>query len=62
MNKWIDTIIQAPPTNIEVDVKFIDNNDVERIITDKLIPLMNGSYIYAHGDYSGCIVTAWKYQ
>lgn len=59
---WIDATLQAPPINVEVEIKFIDENNIEKIITDKLIHLMNGNYIYAYGDYSGCIVTAWRHK
>ena len=59
MDSWVDFTKQAPPIEEEVDLKFIQNGE-EKIITDKLIPMMNGTYMWSYGDYSGCEVIAWK--
>ena len=61
MSLWIDLTKQAPPINKEVELKFIMYCQ-EKIITDKLIPMMNGTYIWGYGDYSGCEVIAWRYR
>lgn len=60
-NKWIKLYEQTPPVNKEVEVKFIENGK-EKIHYNKLIPLMNGKYIWAYCDYDNCDeVVAWRY-
>ena len=59
MDSWVDFTKQAPPIDEEVDMKFIQNGE-EKIITDKLIPMMDGTYIWAYGDYTDCEVVAWQ--
>ena len=59
MDSWVDFTKQAPPIEEEVDLKFIQDGE-EKIVEDKLIPMMNGTYIWAYGNYSGCEVIAWK--
>ena len=59
MDSWVDFTKQAPPIEEEVDLKFIQDGE-EKIVEDKLIPMMNGTYIWSCGDYSGCEVIAWK--
>lgn len=61
MNIWVDFTKQAPPIDEEVDMKFIQNGE-EKIITDKLLPMMDGTYIWAYGDYTGCNVIAWRHK
>lgn len=59
MSEWIKTNEQAPILNEEVYLKVIINGE-ERIYIDKLIPMLNGTYIWAYGDYSDCEVVEWK--
>ena len=59
MDSWVDFTKQAPPIDEEVDLKFIQDGE-EKIVADKLLPMMSGMYIWAYGDYSGCEVIAWK--
>lgn len=60
MLEWIKTNKQPPPLNEEVYLKYITENGEERITVDKLIPMLNGTYIYCYGDYDGCEVIEWK--
>ena len=59
MDSWVDFTKQAPPIGEEVDLKFIQDGE-EKIVADKLLPMMSGIYIWAYGDYSGCEVISWK--
>ena len=59
MSEWIKTSERVPPLNAEVYLKVMVNGE-ERIYIDKLIPMMNGTYIWAYGDYSNCEVVEFK--
>ena len=59
MENWIKTNERAPILNQEVYLKVMVDGE-ERTYIDKLIPMMNGTYIWAYGDYSGCEVLEWK--
>ena len=59
MNEWIKTYEQVPPLNEEVELKVIVNGE-ERIYINKLIPMMNGTYIWAYCDYNGDEVVEWR--
>ena len=58
-DEWIDRKVLTPPINEYVELKFIENGE-EKIIEDKLIPMMNGTYIWCHGNYDGCDVISWR--
>lgn len=60
MREWVNASLQAPPLDTEVEIKFFDQNNMERVAIDKLIHMMNGTYIYSYGDYTRCLVTAWR--
>ena len=59
-HEWIKLYEQTPPVNTEVELKFIENGK-ERIQVNKLIPMMNGKYVWAYCDYDDCDeVVAWR--
>lgn len=57
--EWYLIRNKVPPLNEEVELKFIRHEE-ERIIVDKLLPMMNGTYVWNYGDYSDCEVVAWR--
>jgi hypothetical protein len=60
-NRWNDLTEVSPPVNKEVELKIIINGE-ERIYIDRLIPIMDCTYIWQYGDYSGCDgEAAWRY-
>ena len=59
MAKWIKMYEQVPPLNEEVELKVIIDGE-ERIYINKLIPMMNGTYIWAYCDYNGDEVVEWR--
>ena len=60
MNKWIKLYEQTPPVNVEVELKFIENGK-EVVQVNKLIPMMNGKYVWQYCDYDDCDeVVAWR--
>ena len=59
-HKWNDLTEVTPPVNKSVELKVVVDAE-ERIYTDRLIPMMDGTYIWQYGDYSGCDeVVAWR--
>lgn len=59
--RWNDLTEVSPPVNKEVELKITINGE-ERIYIDRLIPMMNCTYIWQYGDYSGCDgEAAWRY-
>ncbi len=60
-NGWNDLTEVSPPVNKEVELKIVINGE-ERIYTDRLIPMVDCTYIWQYGDYSGCDgEAAWRY-
>lgn len=59
MNEWIKTYEQMPPLNEDVELKVIVNGE-ERIYINKLIPMMNGTYIWAYCNYDYDEVIEWR--
>ena len=59
--RWRRLNEEVPPLNKEVELFFV-KNDADKVITDKLISMLNGTYIWAYGDYSGCNVIFWRYK
>ena len=60
-NRWNDLTEVSPPVNKEVELKIVINGE-ERIYTDRLIPMVDCTYIWQYGDYSGCDgEAAWRY-
>lgn len=62
-HKWNNLTEIAPPVSKEVEIKVLvdDEGKNYRIYTDRLIPLVNGNYIWQYGDYSGYCVEAWRH-
>ena len=50
----------------ELKISLDIENDLESVLTlaesSKLISMLNGTYIWAYGDYSGCNVIFWRYK
>lgn len=60
-HKWNDLTEISPPVNKEVELKIVINGE-ERIYTDRLIPMIDCTYSWQYGDYSGCDgEAAWRY-
>lgn len=59
--RWRRLNEEVPPLNTEVELFFV-KDDADKIITDKLISMLNGTYIWAYGDYSCCNVIFWRYK
>ncbi len=60
VHEWNKLYEKTPPVNIEVELKFIENGK-ERTQVNKLIPMMNGKYVWAYCDYDDCDeVVAWR--
>lgn len=59
-HEWNDLTEVTPPVNKKVELRvFVDGK--ERIYEDRLIPLVNGNYIWQYGDYDGCHVESWRH-
>jgi hypothetical protein len=59
MDNWIKLYEQVPPLYEDVELKVIVNGE-ERIYLNKLIPMLNGTYIWAYCDYNGSEVIGWR--
>ena len=60
-NEWHDLTEVSPPVNKKVELKITINGE-ERIYIDRLIPMIDCTYIWQYGDYSGCDgEAAWRY-
>lgn len=63
---WIPLYEQVPPINKEVELKVVVNGKEERIYVNRLIPLMNGKYVWSYCDYDYdetkeiCEVVGWR--
>lgn len=60
MNPWIKIHKQVPPLNELVEVLYTVPGEEPRVSLDKLISYTDGSYMYWNGDYSDCVVLAWR--
>lgn len=59
INEWTSMKNQAPPIEKEVNIKYTMNGkEIENV--DKLILMMNNTYIWAYGDYTDCENMRWK--
>ena len=60
VHQWNQLYEKTPPVNVEVEVKFIENGK-ERTQVNKLVPMMNGKYVWQYCDYDDCDeVVAWR--
>lgn len=59
INNWNKLNEKVPPVNVEVDLKYINKGE-EMVHEDMLIPMLDGTYIWSYGDYTGCEVIEWK--
>ena len=60
VHKWIKLYEQAPPIAEDVEVLFVENGE-EKVHVNRLIPMVNGRYIWSYCDYDDCDeVLAWR--
>lgn len=60
-SEWISVQEQAPPIGKEVAVKYFASDIGKEIKhVDKLIHMLNNTYIWAYSDYNDCENMCWK--